>query len=131
MTKRMMRAIAVSLLTVGTLTSCNDVLDVDIQGQITDDLTRSPAGADGLRLGAYQTWAFRNGAVTGNLQTDISNYGQVLWSGMLTDEFVNRNTTGSAVVGIDRRDGVGTGDYDAGDGVRCGPAAGGRQAGGE
>ena len=111
MTNRILRAIACSLLAAVPATACNDVLDVDIQGQITDDLTKSPAGAEGLRLGAYQTWAFRNGAVSGNLVTDISNYGQVLWSGMLTDEFVNRNTTGSAVVGIDRRDGVGTGDY--------------------
>jgi hypothetical protein len=111
MTNRIMRAIAATVLLVVPLSACNDVLDVTIQGQITDDLTRSPAGAEGLRLGAYQTWAFRNGAVTGTILTDISNYGQVLWSGMLTDEFVNRNTTGNAVVAIDRRDGVGSADY--------------------
>jgi hypothetical protein len=111
MPNRIVRAIAAGLLAVAPLSACNDVLDVNIQGQITDDLTKSPAGAEGLRLGAYQTWAFRNGAVTGTIQTDISNYGLALWSGLLTDEFVNRNTTGNAVVAIDRRDGVGSADY--------------------
>jgi hypothetical protein len=111
MIRQLTRAFAASILLLVPLAACNDLLDVNIEGQITDDQTRSPAGADALRLGAYHTWAFRNGAVTGNLVTDISNYGQVLWSGLLTDEFVNRNTTGNAVVAIDRRDGVGSGDY--------------------
>ncbi len=105
-----MRAIAVLIATI-PLASCQNLLDVTIQGQITSDQTTSPAGADALRLGAYNTFAYRNGAVTGTLVTDISNYGQILWSGLLTDEFVNRNTTGSAVIAIDRRDGVGSGDY--------------------
>ncbi len=105
------RTIAAMMALALPLAGCQDLLDVNIQGQITSDQTTSPAGADALRLGAYNTFAYRNGAVTGTLQTDISNYGQILWSGLLTDEFVNRNTTGSAVVGIDRRDGVGSGDY--------------------
>jgi hypothetical protein len=106
-----MRAIAGLTALIVSLAACQNMLDVNIQGQITSDQTASPAGADALRLGAYNTFAYRNGAVTGTLVTDISNYGQILWSGLLTDEFVNRNTTGSAVIGIDRRDGVGSADY--------------------
>jgi len=106
-----MRAIAGITALAFPLAGCQSLLDVDIQGQITADQTASPAGADALRLGAYNTFAYRNGAVTGTLATDISNYGQILWSGLLTDEFVNRNTTGSAVIAIDRRDGVGGADY--------------------
>ena len=111
MTNRTLRAIAAIALLCTPLSACSNLLDVTIQGQITDDQTKSPAGAEALRLGAYQTFAFRNGAVTGTLITDNTAYGQFLWSGLLTDEFVNRNTTGNAVVGIDRRDGVGTADY--------------------
>lgn len=107
MVRRVAGLTAFTVFVVG----CQNMLEVEIQGQITSDQTASPAGADALRLGAYNTFAYRNGAVTGTIGTDISNYGQILWAGLLTDEFVNRNTTGSAVVGIDRRDGVGSGDY--------------------
>ena len=111
MISRTIRVLAAGGLLALPLAGCSDLLDVNIQGQITGDQTTSPAGAEALRLGAYQTFAFRNGAVTGTLITDNTAYGQFLWSGLLTDEFVNRNTTGNAVVGIDRRDGVGSGDY--------------------
>ena len=111
MTRRAMRAFAAAVLLSVPQAACTDILNVNIQGQITEDQAKSPAGAEGLRLGAYQTFAFRNGAVTGVILTDNTNYGQFLWSGLLTDEFVNRNTTGNAVVAIDRRDGVGNGDY--------------------
>lgn len=94
------------------LAGCQSLLDVNVDGQITDDQLTSAATARALRLGALSSLAAVNGAIgtfsSGAVGSVVSSL--VSQSALLTDEMVNRTTTQPSPV-VDQRITVGTADY--------------------
>ena len=106
--KRSIWGTAVTIATTALLvTGCQDLLEVEIEGQITEEQINSPAAAQALRLGALGSFLQVNGSsVVGN----STLFGLVNNTGLLADEIVNRAVAGPANV-VDQRINVGSSDY--------------------
>jgi hypothetical protein len=105
--KHMTRLAAATLaIAAVTVMGCQDLLDVNIEGQITNDQINSPQAAQALRLGALGSFLSINGGNT----SQFALGGLVNNSGLLTDEIVNRSTTQPSAT-IDQRVNVGSSDY--------------------
>jgi hypothetical protein len=89
-----------------TAMGCQDLLDVNIEGQITDGQINSPAAAQALRLGALGSFLSVNGGNT----SQFALGGLVNNTGLLADEIVNRTTTTPSPQ-VDQRINVGSSDY--------------------
>ena len=106
MTRSIGRIVVTIAIAALPLTSCQDLLDVNIEGQITDDQIKSPAGAQALRLGALGSFLSINGGNT----SQFALGGLINNTGLLADELVNRTTTTPSPQ-VDQRVQVGTSDY--------------------
>ena len=105
--KRAAAALAAVASCVLVLAGCQNLLDVEVEGQIVSDQINSPAAAQALRLGALGSFVQINGSST---VANSALFGLVINTGLLTDEVVNRSTTQPSPV-VDQRVTVGSSDY--------------------